>query len=87
MKDKNLRKAFKELVQDLGGEVNEYCYNVGGVYGINKIRRMEIEHLFDCELNDTKKRLNMLLNYLELEYFEGSEIRKIKNDISAKIRK
>ena len=81
MKDKNLRRAFKELVRDLGGEVNETNYDVGGVYGIyvnNKIKQMEIEHLLACELDGLKKKLNSLIEYLGLEYFEGSEIRKKK---------
>jgi len=78
MKDKNLRKAFKVLVRDLGGEVNETNYDVGGVYGIYKIRQMEIEHLFACELDALKKKMNSLIEYLGLEYFEGSEIRKKK---------
>jgi len=78
MKDKNLRKAFKELVRNLGGEVDEANYDVGGIYNINKIRQMEIERLFACELDGLKKKLNSLIEYLGLEYFEGSEIRKKK---------
>jgi len=39
---------------------------------------MEIEHLFACELDALKKKMNSLIEYLGLEYFEGSEIRKKK---------
>ena len=85
--DKNLRKAFKVLVENLGGEVRETNYDVGGVYGINKTRQMEIEYLFTMELDKLTKKLNSLIEYLGLEYFEWSEIRKKKNDISAKIGK
>jgi len=62
MKDRNLRKAFRNLVERLGGDVDERYYSVGGVYGIYQ---------------KDSETLKLLLNHLNLEVFEeGKSLRK-----------
>lgn len=74
-KDKNLRKAFAKLVEELGGETTECLYEFGGVYGIEKIqRKCNCSHfVFESE---NQREIKMLLDHLNLEFFEGKELRK-----------
>ena len=72
-KDKELRKAFKKLVAELGGEANEWLYSVGGIYGIKKIPSGCI-----CLNSEAKIILYALLDHLKLDIENGIKIVKKK---------
>lgn len=69
MKDRDLRKAFKTLVDRLGGTTNENLYDVGGVYGISRPP-------------DNYSLIYALLNYLNLSVESGTRIVKKKKSKS-----
>lgn len=73
MKDRNLRKAFRKLVeQHLGGRTEEYLYSVGGIFGV--YIEDDIEFL-KKESNRKDKIIRALLDYLDVKVVSGEEIR------------